>query len=264
MNGRRCGRPEQEQVETEGDAAGGGRLGLQGTVNGEEDVLDAVGVEVGGGGGPALGFEGEVGCEGFDGAGDTVAGGAAEFDEVVRRGDGDQETAAGAEDAAVFGGIAAGGDGEDEGETLVRVGNHAVRVGEDPFAGRIAAGGGEDGGKGDIDTVAMATGLFDEGAEIVAVAAARVEDFVGGGGVGKFADGVEEGDGDTAVVEAAASVDGAGGIAGFARAAVLRLEKSDVPVPADVEGVFLRAGIGAAGPGEGLAATPDSTDEHRP
>ena len=229
-----------------------------------EDVVDGAGVEVGGGGGAALCGEGEVGMEGFDGAGGAISGGAAEFDEIVGGGDGDEEAAVGLEDAVELRGVATGGDGENEREGFVGVGDLAIGVGEDPFAVGIAAGGGEDSRGRDVDAVAAAAGEFDEAAEIEAVAAAGVEDLVGGGGVSEFADGLEEGRGDAAVVEAAAGVDGGGGVAGFAGAAVLRLEEGEMAVAADIEGVLLGAVVGAAGPGEGLATAPDSTDEHRP
>lgn len=90
MSGRRCDRLEQEQVQAEGDASGGRGVGLQGAVDGVEDVVDGAGVEVGGGGGAALAGEGEVGMEGFDGAGGAVSGRAAEFDEIVGGGNGDE------------------------------------------------------------------------------------------------------------------------------------------------------------------------------
>ena len=90
---RLIGRSEEEQIEAEGDAGGGGRGGLEGTIDGEEDVEDGGGVEVGNGGGALVGDEVEGGAEGFDGAFDAVAGGTAEFDEVLRRRDGDEEAA---------------------------------------------------------------------------------------------------------------------------------------------------------------------------
>ena len=262
LSGRRVDRPQQEQIEAEGDATGGGGLGLEGPVDGVEDIGDGGGVEVGGGSGAAMGGEGEVGGECCGGAIDAVAGGAAEFDEVVGGGDGEEEAAGGTEDAVELGGVSAGGDGEDEGEGLARVGDLAVGVGEDPLAVGIAAGGGEDGGLGDIDAVALGAGLFGEGAEVVAVAAAGVEDGVGGGGGGKVADGVEQGEEEALGGEAAAGVDCFGGVARVFGPAVLGLEEVDVAAAGNVEGVKPGAGVGVAGPGEGLAAAPDGTEEH--
>lgn len=70
-------------------------MGLERTVDGEEDVVDGIGVEVSGGGGALVGEEMEVGGEGGDGGFDAVAFGAAEFHEIVGRGNGDEEAAGG-------------------------------------------------------------------------------------------------------------------------------------------------------------------------
>ena len=63
------------------------------------------------------------------------------------------------------------------------VGDEAVGVGYDPFAFGVAAGGGVDGGDGDVQAVGVEGGLFGQGAQVEAFAAAGVENrFVGGWG----------------------------------------------------------------------------------
>lgn len=57
-------------------------------------------------------------------------------------------------------------------------------------------------------------------------------------------------------------MDGFGGVAGVFGPAVLGLEEVEVAAAGDVEGVMPGAGVGVAGPGEGLAAAPDGTEEH--
>ena len=235
---------------------------MQRTVDGEEDVENGGGIEVGNGRDALVRDEVEGGTECFDGPFDAIAGGPAEFHEVLRGGDGDEEAAIRAKDAAEFGGVHAGGDGEDEGEGRVGVGDLAVGIGDNPLAPGVAAGRGIDGGDGDIDAVGLAGGLLGEGAEIEAVAAAGVENDVLGGGGGEVDDGGEEGGGDATVVEAAASGDGGGGVAGVFGAAVLGLEKVGVAGAGHVEGVAAGAEEAAVRGGEGLLAVADGANEH--
>jgi len=61
---------------------------------------------------------------------------------------------------------------------MVRVWHEAVGIRHYPFALRVAAGGGIDGWDRDIDAVAVEARLLRETAEIEAVAAAGIENYV--------------------------------------------------------------------------------------
>ena len=111
---------------------GGGWGWAAGTVDGVENVLNGTGVEVGGGGDAALVDELEAGRERGDGLGGAVAADAAQLEEIVGGGDGDQQAAIVAQDAAEFGGVHARGDGKKQGERVVRIGDEAIGVGDDP------------------------------------------------------------------------------------------------------------------------------------
>lgn len=189
------------------------RLGLEGAIGGVLEVADGAGIERGGGGGALLVLESEERSEGLDGAADAVPGRAAEFDEIDGGGDGDEELAAGSEDAAEFGRVHAGGDGEDFREGFADARDDTIGIGDEPMAVGVAPGGEIDGGDGDIDAGSLETVKERETAEIEAIAAAGIEDGVVTGGSEQTADGVEKGRGDAGMVEAAAGGDGFRGVA---------------------------------------------------
>lgn len=119
--------------------------------------MNGIGGEFDGGGNALLLQECEGGGEGFECAGDTVAADTAQFEQIFGAGEGHQETPIVFENAAEFGRVHAGGDGECEGERAVGVGDEAICIGDDPFACGIAAGSGFDGGQGDVDAVGTET-----------------------------------------------------------------------------------------------------------
>ena len=214
---------QEQQVQAEGHLGGYGGLGLHGAIDGEQHVLHFGGAEIGGGGGAALGAQGEKGGELGEGAGGAVTSSAAQFDEIVRSGDGNQQAATGAEDATELGGLTAGGDGEHERERSVGEGQKAVGVGDNPFAVWVAAGGGCDRGDGDVDAVGSEAGLGREGSQVEAVAATGVENSVARLSREETGDGLEQRRGHAKVMEAAAGGYRVGSVSGVAGTAVLRL-----------------------------------------
>lgn len=253
---------EQQQVQTECHRLGFRRTWLQGPVDGEQDVGHAGGVEGGGGGDTFAGSEGEVAGEGFDGAVDAVTAGAAEFDEIFRGWDGDQEPAAGMQHAAELGRVHAGGNGDDGGEGAIGIGNGAVGIGNDPGAGGVLLRRGVDGGDGDIDAVGGKAGLGGERTEIEAFAAAGVEDgFLGLGGE-HGGDAGQKRRGDATGVQAAAGGDGIGGVAGVFGFLVLGLKEVNVAAAGDVERMAAAADPEAGVAEERFLAVANGAKEH--
>ena len=87
-----------------------------------QDIVDGGSVQIGRCGGAAPVDEREGGRECLDGAGDAVAARAAQLDEILRRGKGDEKTSAVAEDTPEFARIHPRRDGEDDGERAAGVG----------------------------------------------------------------------------------------------------------------------------------------------
>ena len=205
---------------------------------------------------------GEIRREGFDGAGDAVAARAAQFDQILRRGQSDEEAPAFAQDAAEFGGVLTRGDREDGGERAVGVGDEAIGVGDDPLTGGIAARGGFDGGNGDVDAVRIEFVIAREGAEVEAFAAAGIENSVVWRWGQDVRDCAEQRRGYAEVVQAAASCDGGHGVARLLRPALLRLKQVDVSAARHVEGMPAGADQPPLLAHERKAAVADGAEEH--
>ena len=253
---------KQEEVQAQGELHGSGGLGAEGAVDGVEDALDGGGVEGRGGGDAAAVGEGEGGGEGFDGAGmrsrpaprsSMKSSGAGTA--MMRRPPGCRTRRnSGAFMRAVM-------ERMRENERI-GVREEAIGIGYDPFAFGVAARGGIDGGDRNIDAVGAEAGLAGEGSEVEAVAAAGVKRGVGrrwGDGPG---DGVQEGGGGAAFVEAAACGKGGGGVAGSVGAAVLGLEEIDVAAAGDVEGMPAGAVEAAVLTHQCHAAIANGAEEH--
>src|SRR5260370_23866621 len=85
---------EQQQIETERNLHRFGRLRSSGAIDRKEDVVNRRGIEIGCGSDAALIEECEPWCECLNGPRDAIATLAAQFDQIVRRGNGDEKVAA--------------------------------------------------------------------------------------------------------------------------------------------------------------------------
>src|SRR4051812_7868993 len=119
---------EQEQVETEGDAHRFYAFDLARTVDREQDVVDGVALEIGGCRCAASIDDRELVRERFDRAFDALASGAAQFDEIVRRRNRDEEPAVIAQHAAELAAVHARRDRHDAVERGVGVRNETIGV----------------------------------------------------------------------------------------------------------------------------------------
>lgn len=206
-----------------------------------------------------VGLESEVRGEFGEDLGSTVGGGAAEFFQVFGRGSGEKEAAVGSEKAVEFGGLAAGGDGEQQREGSGGKGEGAIGIGDDPKGLRVAAGGEINGGGREVDAGGLASGALLDFTQKKAFAAAEVEEMVGGGDVGEKE--VEEGAGVAVIVEETAGEGSGFRIAGVGGAFVLGLEEVEVAGAGKVEGMAMGTEEGAVVRGKGLAAGADGAKE---
>ncbi len=110
-----------------------------------QDVLNGGGVEIGCGRGPALGDELEFGLECLHRSGYAVAACAAQFDEVVTRGKGDEKPAIILQNAPEFARIHPRRDRQDEGEGPAGIRHKAIGIRHDPLALGVAPRRGVDG-----------------------------------------------------------------------------------------------------------------------
>ena len=128
-------------------------------VNRMQDVLHGGGVEIGARGDAAPIDEREVLRECLDRSGHAIAARAAQFDQIVGRGNGDQQASVVAQDTPEFGRIHPRRDRQDDRERAVGVGHEAVGIGDDPLASGIAPRGGIHGRNRDVDAMRIEAGL---------------------------------------------------------------------------------------------------------
>ena len=107
-----------------------------------QDVLNGGSVQIGGSGDAALIDERERRCECLDGAAHAITARAAQLDEIVRRGKGNEKASVVAQDTPEFARIHPCRDGKDGGEGTVGIRHEAIGVGHDPFAAGVAPRGG--------------------------------------------------------------------------------------------------------------------------
>ena len=231
---------EEHQIETERQTHSLRGARLHRPVDRKQDVFDRRCIEISRSRDTRLAKQREALREFIERPAGAVAPGAAQLDEIVRRGNGDKETPVIAQHAPEFCWIHARGDGEDDGERAVRIRHGAIGVGDHPFAFGIAARGGVDRGDRDIDPMGVASGLALQQAEVETVAASGVENNVAGSCGQRFGDGAIQRRGDATVMQAAAGGDGIHGIAWMFRAPLLWLQQIDVPAACDVEGMAAR------------------------
>src|SRR4051812_40516919 len=110
---------EQEQVETEGHAHRFDSFDLARPVDGEQDIVHRVAIEVRGRGRAASLNDRELVRERSDRALDAIASGAAQLDEIVGRRNRDEEAAVLANDAPELAAVHARGDRHDAVERRV-------------------------------------------------------------------------------------------------------------------------------------------------
>ena len=95
-------------------------------------------VEVGSGGDAALIDEREVVRECLYGSGHSIEARAAKLDQILRRGEGDQEASVVAQDTPEFARIHSRRDRQDDRERAVGVWQEAIGIGHDPLASAVA------------------------------------------------------------------------------------------------------------------------------
>ena len=156
-----------------------------------EHVLNGGGVEIGCSCDAALIDELEITREGLNRPFHTITARASQLDEIVRGGEGNQESSIVAENAPKFTRIHSRCDGEDDGEGPVGVRHEAIGIGHDPLAARITARRGIHGWNRDVDAVRGEASLLGEGTEMEAVATAGVENDVARGWSDDIGDAME-------------------------------------------------------------------------
>ena len=131
--------PKQKQIQAKRHPHGFGGLRPDRPVNGVQKILNGGSVEIGGGRDATLLGEGEVAREGFNRSRDAVAAFAANFNQVIGRGDGNQKASVGAQDALEFWRIHPARNRKDGRKRVVGVGDYAIGVGHHPLAFGVAS-----------------------------------------------------------------------------------------------------------------------------
>ncbi len=131
--------PKQKQIQAKRHPHGFGGLRPDRPVNGVQEILNGGSVEIGGGRDATLLGEGEVAREGFNRSRDAVAAFAANFNQVIGRGDGNQKASVGAQDALEFWRIHPARNRKDGRKRVVGVGDYAIGVGHHPLAFGVAS-----------------------------------------------------------------------------------------------------------------------------
>ncbi len=132
--------------------------------------------------------EGEAISESIDRLADTIAPRAAQLDEIVRGGNGDEEAPAVPQNPPEFRRIHAPRDRQNDCERPIGIGDHAIGIRNDPLAFCVAPRGCVNGRDGDIDPVGLTSGSALESTEVETIAAAGIENHVAGSRVDGFRD----------------------------------------------------------------------------
>ncbi len=148
----------------------GGPLSSTGPIGREEDIAGLICIQLGNGRRALPLHEREERREGLDRSRNAIASASsAEFDQIVGSGNRDEQISA--SDSPKFCCVHPASDREDEIERCIGVGDESIGIRHDPFALRIASRSEIDRRGRNVDPGAAA-----EGTEVVAVAAACVED----------------------------------------------------------------------------------------
>ena len=261
---------KQQQIQAEGDLHGFGRLSAHGPVNGEQDIVNGAGIELGSGSDAAPVDQRKVGREGLDGTIDPIAAGClcgtAKLDEIVGRGKGNQEASVVAQDTPEFARIHAAGDRQNDGEGAVGVRQESIGIGHDPLAAavrwRITPRREIHGPSGDIDAVRLKTSLAGERAEVETVPASGIENHVGRTRGDHLGDSHQQRLGHAAIVQSPTGRDGRQRVAGLLRPALLRLQQVEVSAAGDVEGMSARTEQSPLRARQLQVAATDGAEEH--
>jgi hypothetical protein len=184
-----------------------------------------------------------------------------ELDQIVRARDDEEQPAVVVEDAMELGRVPARGDGRHRREGRGGIGQGAVGVRHDEVEARVPRGPRLDRGNRDVDAVALAPEARRERAQVVALAAADLEQRIRRDDRQQVADRAGELRLEAAGQEAPPRRDGGGGISRSGRAAVLGLQQVDVAAPGDVEGMRARARQASPLPRERKTAAADRAEQ---
>jgi len=205
-----------------------------------QNVLNACSVEIGRGGDSAPIDERESLCECLDSSRHAVAARAAQFDQVVRSGQRNQQASAVAQNAAEFGRIHPRCDRQHDREGTVGIRHEAIGIGHDPLALGVASRRRLNGWNGDIHAMPITAALSGERAEIEAVPAAGVEDRVVWRSLHNLRDCVQQWLSRAAIVQSPPAFDGSRRVARLLGSPFLWLQQVDVSAARHVEGMPAR------------------------
>jgi hypothetical protein len=231
---------KQQQIQTECHSHRFGRVRSQRPVNRKQDVLNGGSVQIGRGGGAAPVGKSEALGECRDGSRHPITAGAAQFDEILGRGKGDEEASSVAQYTPEFARIHPRCYRKDDRERSVGVGYEAIGIGHDPLASRVAPRGGIDGRNRDVDAVRVEARLAFEGTKVEAVTATGVENDIARTHGYHLRDRVEQRLGHTAIVQSPPRCHGGRRVAWLPRSPVLRLKQVGVSAARDVERMSAR------------------------
>ncbi len=219
-------------------------------------------VEIGRGGNAVPINEPEVVRECLQRSGHSIAARAAQFEEILRPGNGDQEASVVAQDPPEFAGIHPRGDRQDDRERAIGVRHEAISIGHYALATWVASRRGINGRNRNVDTMRIEAGLASKGAEVETVAAAGIKNDVAGRSAHDVRYRPQERFGDAALVQSPAPRDGGRSVARLIRSPVLWLKQVDVPAARDVERMPARTEESLRLAHQRQMTAADGADEH--
>jgi hypothetical protein len=184
-----------------------------------------------------------------------------ELEQIVRAGDHEQQAAVVAEDAMELGRVPARRDGRHRREGRGGIGQGAVGVRHDEVEARVPRGRRLDRGHRDVDSVALAPEARRERAQVVALAAADLEQRIRYSDRQQVADRAGELRLEATGQKAPPRRHRGGGISRSRRPAILGLQQVDVTAPGDVEGMRARARQASPLPRKRKAAAADRAEQ---
>ena len=204
----------------------------------------------------------EIARKGLESPRHAITSSAAQFNQVIWSGDGNQKATVAAQDAPKFTGIHSPGYRENERERAVRIGYHAVGVSHHPLALGEATRRGLNRRNRNIDTMRLESGSPCEVAEIKPATATSVKNDVLGCNIGDLGNRVQKRRRHAKIVQTLPADKSSRGVAWMLGPPLLRLQQVDVSASGDVEGMASLAEQPPAFAMQRQAAIANWTEEH--
>jgi hypothetical protein len=206
-----------------------------------QDIANGGGGEINGGRNAALLNEREIVRERLDSSGHAVTAFAAQFNEIIRRGDGDQEASSGPQDTPEFGRIHPPRDREDERKGAVGEGDNAICIGYYPLTSWVAPRRSINSWNRDIHAMRGEPSLAGKAPKIKTVAAAGIKNDIAGRCPHNLASGAQQRRGHAKVMQPPPPSKGGRRVSRLLGSPLLRLKQIDVPAASDIKRMSARA-----------------------